>query len=378
MIRSGATRGDWQLLVRLLEEMAASGVEIDSIIYNTVLACCVTSNQIHHARRLLEEMAEAGSVTDVITYNTLMKGYAKAGDLDNCFELYELMRKRGIEPSQVTFGILLDGCINENQVDRASEVFNAMSRDGVPMNTVLYTTLIKGFVRVGKVDEAMKVYTQMSSEQSMSPDLITFSILIKANCDASRMEAALELLSATLRHGLQPDEVVFNNLMAGCAKQANAELAKRLYADMVASGIRPSNATFSILIRLYSQCKCLDEAVDMLRTEPAAHGVEVEPRLFSQLLQCCIRARQGRRAVEVYGLMSEHSMPSASTHGTVLGMCVKLNMFDTAAEFMSIAATRGGRVNREDAEALLDAAVRKRKPQCAEACVAAMGKLHIP
>merc|ERR1719258_351380 len=103
MIRSGAARGDWQLLVRLLEEMSAGGVEIDSIIYNTVLACCVSSNQVQHARRLLEEMAKVGSVSDVITYNTLMKGYAKAGDLDNCFELYGLMRERGIEPSQVTF-----------------------------------------------------------------------------------------------------------------------------------------------------------------------------------------------------------------------------------------------------------------------------------
>lgn len=378
MIRFGASRGDWELLVRLLQDMSTGGVKIDSIIYNTVLSCCVSSNQIHHARRLLEEMADAGSVTDVITYNTLLKGYAKNGDIDNCFELCDMMRARNIKPSQVTFGILLDACINENQLDRASEVFTSMSREGVAMNTVLYTTLIKGFARVGKLDEAMKVYTQMSGEASVPPDLITFSILIKANADAGRMEAALEMLSATLRHGLKPDEVVFNNLIAGCAKQGNAELARRLYSDMVSSGIPPSNATFSILIRLYSQCKCLDEAVDMLRTEPSKHGVEVEPRLFAQLVQCCIRARQGRRAVEVYEQLAEQSVPSAATNGSLVGMCVKLNMFDTAVELIGIAAACGGRVHKEDIDALLEAAARKRKPEVVEACVAAMKKLGLP
>merc|ERR1719198_348680 len=104
----------------------------------------------------------------------------------------------------------------------------------------------------------MNVYSQMSSDASIPPSNITFSILIKANCDVGRMEVALELQSAAVRHGLQPCEVHFNNLIAGCAKQANAELAKRVYADMIANGVRPSNATFSILIRLYSQCKCLE------------------------------------------------------------------------------------------------------------------------
>merc|ERR1719454_2575545 len=103
---------------------------------------------------------------------------------------------------------------------------------------------------------------------------------------------------------------------------------------MVVAGIKPSNATFSILIRLYSQCKLLDEAVDMLRSQPKEHGVEAEPRLYSQLAQCCLRERQGRRAVEVYRMLSERTIPTAAAHSGLLGMCVKLNMLDTAAEIL--------------------------------------------
>ena len=72
----------------------------------------------------------------------------------------------------------------------------------------------------------MRVFDRMT-EHRVSPDLITFSIVLKANCDAGRLEAALELLGSIQRSGLSPDEVIVNNLLAGCAKIADPKLAKR-------------------------------------------------------------------------------------------------------------------------------------------------------
>lgn len=377
MVKSGSLQGDWKLLLRLLSDMRSNDVEIGSIVYNTVLAACVAADQIPEARTLLDEMQAMGDTVDVITYNTLMKGYAKLGAINECFECYTSMTKANIEPSPVTYGILLDSCVSGNQVDRAAEVFSSMTAANIPMNTVLYTTLIKGFARIGKVAEAMSVYEKMQADSNVSPDLITYSILIKANCDASRLAEALQLLDAMLKSGLQPDEVVFNNLLAGCAKQANAELALRLYKDMVASKVAPSNATFSIMIGLYSSCKLFDEAVAMLREEPAIHGVELEPRLFAQLLQCCIRARHGRRALEAYHLLHEHSSPSAAVHNSIFVLCVKLNMFDTAADILAVAAEKGGHVDARDANHVLEGALRKQKLKCVEACLKAMDTLGL-
>merc|ERR1740130_279826 len=140
-----------------------------------------------------------------------------------------------------------------------------MTKGGCPLNTVLYTMLIKGFARTGDCEQAMAVYEQMKNDRNISPDLITFSILIKANCDSDRLERALQLLEEMMAQGLKPDEVVFNNLIAGCSRVSNGKLGKQLYEDMIASGIKPSNATFSILIRLLYQCKLLEEAVVLLK-----------------------------------------------------------------------------------------------------------------
>jgi pentatricopeptide repeat protein len=377
MIRYASAVGEWKLSLSLVQQMHRSGTEVDSVTYNTCLATCVAADRVDEARALLDEMAESGGVSDAITYNTLSKGYAKAGRISQVFELFELMRKRGVEPTQVTYGILLDSCINENQVAKAADVFELMKANGCVMNTVLYTTLIKGFARDGQVDKAMEVYEHMRSERTVPPDLITFSILIKANCDSGRLDGALRLKGAMVGLGLKADEVIFNNILGGCAKEADAELAKNTYKEMVDSGVKPSNATFSILIRLYAQCKLLDEAVDMLRREPAARGVVPEPRLYSQLVHCCLRDRHGKRATDVYRMMLDHAPPTASAHSGMLGMCVKLNMLDTAAEILAMAAEAGGRVDQADAEQVLRAAQKKRKGPCVEATAAAMEALGL-
>ena len=92
------------------------------------------------------------------------------------------------------------------QVERAVEIFKTMREEGCQMNTVLYTTLIKGFARAGQVDQAVQIYEEMRKERSMQPDVITFSILIKANCDVGRLEEALKMLLAMKEAGLKPDE----------------------------------------------------------------------------------------------------------------------------------------------------------------------------
>jgi len=377
MTRFTSAVGDWRLSLDLVQKMRQSDTEVDSVTYNTCMATCVAADRVDEARALLDGMAEYGGVSDAITYNTLSKGYAKVGRLKQCFELFELMTQRGVEPTQVTYGILLDCCINENQVAKAAEVFEQMKANGCVMNTVLYTTLIKGFARDGHVDKAMEVYERMRSERTVPPDLVTFSILIKANCDSGRLHVALKLKEAMSGLGLKADEVIFNNILGGCAKEADAERARRTYKEMVAAGVRPSNATFSILIRLYAQCKLLDEAVDMLRREPAAQGVAPEPRLYSQLAHCCLRERRGNQATEVYTMMLEHGPLTASAHSGMLSMCAKLNMLDTAAEILTMAAEAGGWVDQADAEQVLKAARKKRKAACEEAITSAMKALGL-
>eukprot|EP00930_Biecheleria_cincta_P008530 TRINITY_DN1099_c0_g3_i1.p1 TRINITY_DN1099_c0_g3~~TRINITY_DN1099_c0_g3_i1.p1 ORF type:complete len:611 (+),score=125.58 TRINITY_DN1099_c0_g3_i1:124-1956(+) len=378
MVRFASHTNDWRFALDLIQDMQKTSTQIDSVTYNTVLAACVSADQLDRARQLLDDMLAAGGVADVITYNTLAKGFAKTGQMDKCSELVRFMRSREIHPSKVTYGILLDGFINCNEFGKAIEIYNIMKEEGCQMNTVLYTTLIKGFARAGQVDMAHEIYDQMRREKSMQPDVITFSILIKANCDAGRLQVALKLLAIMKESGLQPDEVVFNNLLSGCIIANDMDLAKHLYKNMLASHVKPTTATFSILLRIYAQCHMWDEAHDLLKTELHAQRVLAEPRLYTQLAQCCLRERQGRRAVDAYKLLAETAKPTAAMNSILLCTCAKLNMLDTGVEIMELAAQANSRVDARDAATMLEAALKKRKKQVVDSVKDAMLKLNLP
>jgi len=277
----------------------------------------------------------------------------------------------------VTHGILLNACVTQGDTEHMAHVFNAIVDDKCPMNAVLYTTMIKGFARAGQVDRAMSVYEHMRSDDHAQPDLITFSVLIKANCDAGHLDAALALLAEMKAQNLVPDEIIYNNLLAGCALRKDQELGERLYTEMAQSGIRPSNVSFSILIRLYSECRLLDKAVQVVVEEPVRHNVAPEQRLFLQIIQCCIRHRQGRKAVEVYQKMLQQVRLDATGHSSILRSCSRLNMLDTAAEIIELVAESRQKLDAADLNALVDVGLRKKRSSLVATCTTVATQLNL-
>ena len=60
--------------------------------------------------------------------------------------------------------------------------------------------------------------------------LITFSIMLRTNCDAKCFDVAFRLLEAMLQAGMHPDVVIY--LYYGrCALESNVEVASRIYED---------------------------------------------------------------------------------------------------------------------------------------------------
>jgi pentatricopeptide repeat protein len=363
-------------LAPVLKEMRAVSPSPDNITYNRALSVCVSAEQLDMAEQLLEEMQGFEGVCDAITYNTLIKGYARAANVERCFALHKIMLKQGVAPSEVTFGILLDACIGAGMLDRAAKVFQDFQASGCELNAVLYTTLLKGLARAGQLDQSMKIFEQMCAS-SVVPDLVSYSVLIKVHCDAGKLEVALQLLDRLVKQGLTPDEIVYNNLLTGCAERKSSALGQRLVEDMMLHRVRPTNVTLSIMLKIYVSCKEWDAALEMLNTSTIKFGLPCENRLYVQLLQACIRDRQGKRVMEVCEAMLKKSPPDEATVGRLLQQCISFNMLDSGAELLECLLSCR-RVSAKDANALLSMALKKHKASCAKNIIASMQKGNIP
>jgi len=357
-LRSLFAQGEWKTALMTLEDMKETGVAIDVIAYNSVLVMCVRANKTEIAETLLKEMEAIGGVVDAITYNTIAAQYAKSHCLDKCFQLYERMQSQGVAPSHVTYGILMDSCINQDLIDKALEVFETMVKSGCPMNSVCHNIILKGLGAVDSIESNVQALEKLKDTcpDSKVLDLLIFSVRIKWKCDRGHLDSALDLVDEMRTADLEPDESIYNTLLVACMQGWHYALARQLYDELVQAGIKPTSYTLSIMFRVYSSCKMISEAVEMLATEPARLGLKPDSRLYIQLAEACVREFEGKECIKVYKLWLERRMPAPPMHNAVLGKCSRYCMLDTALSIMRLAREAGKKIDTRLIQALYDTA----------------------
>merc|ERR1719331_2268261 len=107
MIRNHASEKNLQGAFSVFESMEQSGIDLNVIMFNTVLDACVECKDLKAAEAWMERMRQA-SMTDVVSFNTLIKAHLQNGSFDKVRRLMEMMTSEGLKPNQVTFNELLN------------------------------------------------------------------------------------------------------------------------------------------------------------------------------------------------------------------------------------------------------------------------------
>lgn len=260
-LREAADSKDWQQVLHLLAgsvKELPKGLRMPDRVFSNAIEICIAAGQSEAAEKVLLDILEAGVHVPVIVFNVLMKSYVRSGHADRCFALFTKMRTSGIKATAVTAGILLDAHISGGDLDKAVTLFRTMQEGdgpyGPPPNQVHFTTIIKGFVRARIFPEAMTFFDEMRNENHIRPDVVLWTTLIKAHCDAGNMKQALQLLDDMISDGCKPDNVVFNALIATCVWMKNADLGRKLLTKMQTLGVEPSKSTLQHISRLPQKC----------------------------------------------------------------------------------------------------------------------------
>lgn len=315
------------------------GAETTTLMANLLLLTCVNAKVPERAWELVQELHELEAraeapIVDAVSYNTLIKGFAMAGLPMRCFDCLRQMRSRGVEPDDVTFGSLLDMCITDDDVGHAHqvaahEVVDSLLGGDRAMDTVTCTLFIKGFVRTNNLEKAMEIYNRMKSHDGTRPDVVTYSVLIRAFVEAHDLDVALGLADDMAEAGLQPDDIILTHLLEGCRHAGRLELGKKLFADMLANGVKPSEFTLITLVKLHGRCGSHEEAHDLVETWEQKHGVKPSVIHYTCLVSGCLRTKQYEQAWKAYELMLGCGIqPDETCLATLLPGLVAAHMWD--------------------------------------------------
>ena len=229
-------------------------------------------------------------------------------------------------PDDITINSVVDSYISRNNVEQAIAVFRCLKSaqttpDGsvLPMST--YNIFLKSFAKSHKVDQAVEIYQDMKSvyKTVRGPDLIAFSMLIKALCENCNVETALEVVQDMYTSELNVDDIITCHLLEGCRKISNTQLGIDIFDRYVVSGkIHPSEYSLVNMLKLLGRGNLHDQAFQLVRTWHEKYGQQPGVIHYTCLMSGCVRSRQIDKAWAAYRLMiSNEVKPDAHTLSTI-------------------------------------------------------------
>merc|ERR1719443_1797685 len=172
------------------------------------------------------------------------------------------MLSKRIEPALTTYNALLDGCARNSAVDKIPGLVVDMKKRGLTPNLITYSTVLKGYCMRGDISAAFSVMDEMRRDTK-----------------------------------LKPDEIMYNTLLDGCAQANLAEEGLKILQTMQKEGIRPSNYTLSILVKLMSHARRLDQAFSLVEQLTKKYRFKPNAPVYGNLVQACLVNKELKRGL---------------------------------------------------------------------------------
>jgi pentatricopeptide repeat protein len=167
----------------------------------------------------------------------------------------------------------------------------------------------------------------------LTPNLITYGSVLKGHCLKGDIRAAFDIVDDMRKTtSLKPDEIMYNTLLDGCAQANLADEGLKILQQMQQEGIRPSNYTLSILVKLMSHARRLDQAFSLVDQLTKKYRFKPNAPVYGNLVQACLVNKDLQRALGLLEQMAKDRVtPDVRTYCCLIRTCISSGMLDNAA-----------------------------------------------
>ncbi|GJN18643.1 hypothetical protein PR202_gb05824 [Eleusine coracana subsp. coracana] len=163
----------------LINELNSRGLQMDSVIYGTLLAICASHNYCEEAEVYFQKMKDEGHTPNLFHYSSLLNAYSENANHEKAELLMKDLRSSGLTPNEVILNTLLKVYSKGGLFEKAKELLSELEASGFAQDEMPYSILIDGLVKGGKIQEATMLFNEMK-EKGVKSDGYAFSIMISA------------------------------------------------------------------------------------------------------------------------------------------------------------------------------------------------------
>jgi len=338
MIRKCAAENNLKGSMSIFNSLKEGGVEMNSIIYNTVLDACVKCRDLKAAELWMKEIEEAG-FADVVTFNTLIKAHLMQGNFVKARGVVDDMKKAGLQPNRVTYNELLNAAVV--QCSRRSDIWELvkeMNDAEVPPNQVTCSILLKSLnAKSAETDILLTMDLIDSIDQPMD------EILLSSVVEACVRIGKPELLTKKLEQ-LQGKEKLLVNGSHTCGSLIKAyghardmEGVWRCWKEMRTKLIKPTSITLGCMVDAVVNSGDAEGAFDLIHQcqQDEQCRDSVNSILYCSVLKGFAREQRLERVWDVYEEMrSRHMEMSLVVFNTIIDACARTGHMDSLSKVL--------------------------------------------
>lgn len=348
MIRNCGATGNLKGAKDLFNSLIASGVEMNAVIYNTVLDACVECRNLEAAESWMGVIKEKGFV-DVVSYNTMIKAYLQIEDFAKAKSLVSEMKVGGLQPNRVTFNELVNGLVSKDagNVLRRSEIWaliREMTEAGVGPNQVTCSILLKNLNASSKEEDIMATMELMEAvEEPM--DEVLLSSVVEACVRIGKPELLLAKLKKVDSFNVTVNgSHTFGSLIKAYGHAKDMESVWRCWKDMRSRNIRPTSITLGCMVEAVVNKGDIERALGLIHEikEDARCHDALNSVIYCSVLKGFAREKKLQRVWQVYEeMLSSNIDLSIVTYNTLLDACARCGRMDRVPSIFEDMESKG-------------------------------------
>ncbi|KAH7441254.1 hypothetical protein KP509_03G030900 [Ceratopteris richardii] len=281
---------------------------------------------------------------NIVSWSIMLLIYCEQGQAAKALQCYRQMHEEGLKPDQFVYVFVLQACgiiaddakllsFRDHLISTLPlEIVQALHGDacqkGYISDVFVGTAFLTAYSRCGKLSEAEFIFNQLRDR-----NLVSWNALLSAYIGNGCEEMALRLYLLMQKEDVKPEQMTFVLAFQACGNLADKLLAsmpfgnssqtaclqilQSLHSDFCVLELFEDTVIATALLRSYSKCGAIAEAVEIFNTLLNRDLVSCNAMLTSYIEQ-----GQAGKAISLYFEMKEHCMAlDDATMITILLAC---------------------------------------------------------
>ncbi|XP_043698304.1 pentatricopeptide repeat-containing protein At4g25270, chloroplastic [Telopea speciosissima] len=338
-------------VLRDIEASIDRGIEVDAVIFSSLLETCFQMQAIDHGIRihrlippkllrknvglsskLLRLYSSGGHIdeahqlfdqmprrdTYAFAWNSLISGYAEMGIYEDAIALYFQMEEEGVEPDQFTFPRVLKACAGLGLIRMGEEIHRHIVRSGFSGDGFVLNALVDMYAKCGDIVKARKVFDKIVHRDSVS-----WNSMLTAYIHHGLPLEALDIFRRMLFAGFQPDSVAISAIVSGFL---STRLGAEIHGWIIRRGLEQNLSIVNSLISMYAEVGKLDQARWLFECMPERDVVSWNSIIYGH--------RHDPQALLYFQRMENFGvLPDGITFVSLLTACANLGLVGDGQRF---------------------------------------------